>query len=200
MTGQPAPLVAAEPRRRETMGKTLRALRLSRNWSLSELSLASGVPTSTISKIENDQMSPSLVHAINLAAALGANLGFLTDRDARPTAAFSVVRSTERAEIDLEEMSLRLQDLHGDFTPNLLEARLGMLSPGARSGDEPMRHAGEEICHVLEGAIRYTIADTVYDLNAGDSIHFKSTDPHLWENRASGMTRVVWVFSDGLSF
>lgn len=198
MTGQFAP--ASKAPRPETLGKTLRTLRLSRDWSLSELSLASGVPTSTISKIENDQMSPSLVHAINLAAALGANLGFLTDRDARQPAPFTVVRSTERAEIDLEEMSLRLQDLHGDFTPNLLEARLGMLSAGARSGEEPMRHAGEEICHVLEGAIRYTIADTVYDLTAGDTIHFKSTDPHLWENRASGITRCVWVFSDGLSF
>ena len=182
------------------LGPTLRALRLSRGWSLSELSLASGVPTSTISKIENDQMSPSLVHAINLAGALDANLGFLVDRDARPPAPFSVVRAEGRAEIDLAEMSLKLQDLHGDFTPNLLEARLGVLSPGAKSGEETMRHAGEEICHVLEGAIRYTIADTVHDLAAGDTIHFKCSDPHLWENRAPGITRVVWIFSDGLSF
>lgn len=200
MSGHPHQLRAAGLPRAGTLGPTLRTLRLSRGWSLSELSLASGVPISTISKIENGQMSPSLVHAINLAGALDANLGFLVGRDARQSAPFSVVRAEGRAEIDFAEMSLKLQDLQGGFTPNLLEARLGVLSPGARSGEEPMRHAGEEICHVLDGAIRYTIADTVHELAAGDTIHFKCSDPHLWENRAPGTTRVVWVFSDGLSF
>ncbi len=37
-------------------------------------------------------------------------------------------------------------------------------------------------------------------MNPGDTIHFKSTLPHRWENLADGTTRVVWVFSDGLSF
>ncbi len=202
MTGQPHPQ-APRPEAGdgpEGLGRTLRALRQERGWSLNELSLASGVPTSTISKIENAQMSPSLVHAINLAAALEANLGFLVARGARRPAPFSVVRRATRARIDLPEMALTLQDLHGGFAPNLLEARLGVIAPGARSGDEPMRHAGEEICHVLDGAIRYTIADTVHDLSPGDTIHFKCSDPHLWENRAAGETRVVWIFSDGLSF
>jgi transcriptional regulator with XRE-family HTH domain len=184
----------------EGLGGTLRALRQARGWSLGELSAASGVPPSTISKIENRQMNPSLVHAINLAEALGANLGFLVDRDARRSAAFSVVRGGQRARLDLPEMALSLHDLHGDFAPNVLEARLGVIGPGARSGEEPMRHAGEEICHVLEGAIRYTVADTVHDLRAGDTIHFKCSDPHQWENLSPGATRVLWVFSDGLSF
>jgi transcriptional regulator with XRE-family HTH domain len=198
MTGALHP--EAGEQRTGAIGPTLRALRQERGWSLSDLSMASGVPTSTISKIENGQMNPSLVHAINLAAALEANLGFLVDRDARRPAPFSVVRSASRARMDLTEMALTLQDLHGDFAPNLLEARLGEIAPGARSGDEPMRHAGEEICHVLDGAIRYTIADTIHDLMPGDTIHFKCSDPHFWENRSAGVTRVVWIFSDGLSF
>ena len=35
---------------------------------------------------------------------------------------------------------------------------------------------------------------------AGDTIHFKSDQPHRCENAARGRTEVIWVFSDGLSF
>lgn len=181
------------------IGDTLRALRLSRNWALADLSSASGVPVSTISKIENGLMQPSLVHAINLAAALEANLGFLTRRatDATP---ISVMRARHRPRLDLPGMGLTLEDLHGSFAPGVLEARAGLLAIGARSGDEDMTHPGEEICRVLSGAIRYHIGGEIHDLAPGDTIHFRSDDPHRWENAAPGPTRVVWIFSDGLSF
>jgi transcriptional regulator with XRE-family HTH domain len=181
------------------IGDTLRALRLSRSWALADLSSASGVPVSTISKIENGLMQPSLVHAINLAAALEANLGFLTRRAADVTP-ISVMRARHRPRLDLPSMGLTLEDLHGGFAIGVLEARAGLLAPGARSGDEDMTHPGEEICRVLSGAIRYRICGQVHDLAPGDTIHFRSDDPHRWENAAPGPSRVVWIFSDGLSF
>ncbi|MEM8551830.1 MAG: XRE family transcriptional regulator [Pseudomonadota bacterium] len=182
------------------LGETLRRLRKARGWSLGRLSEASGVPPSTISKIENLQMAPSLVHAINLASALGENLGFLVDRDARRAADFTLVRTGERAELYLPEMSLTLQDIHGNFEPGLLEARVCVMGRGARSGEEAMTHPGEEVCHVLEGSIRYQIGEGSYVLGEGDTIHFRSDIPHRWQNMADGQTRVVLVFSDGLSF
>jgi len=182
------------------IGDTLRALRQAREWNLAELAAASGVPASTISKIENGLMHPSLVHAINLAAALEANLGFLTGRGALQDGPFSVVRADRRPRLDLSGMGLTLEDLHGDFAPGVVEARLGTLAQGARSGDEDMTHPGEEICRVLSGAICYQIDGIKHDLNSGDTIHFKSTVPHRWQNAVDGTTRVVWVFSDGLSF
>lgn len=193
MTGAPA----HSP---EGIGDTLRSLRLARTWSLADLTAASGVPVSTISKIENGLMQPSLVHAINLAAALDANLGFLTRRHASRPEAVSVMRANRRPRLDLPGMGLTLEDLHGTFAPGVLEARAGTLAEGARSGDETMSHPGEEICRVLSGAIHYHIMGQVHDLLPGDTIHFDATEPHRWENAAEGPTRVVWVFSDGLSF
>jgi transcriptional regulator with XRE-family HTH domain len=87
------------------LGAPLRQLRLERGWSPGALSAASGVPPSTISTIETGQMRPSLVHAINLAGAIGANLGFLPDRDARRSAPFAVVRAGHRSPLDLPEMA-----------------------------------------------------------------------------------------------
>ncbi|WP_175483300.1 helix-turn-helix domain-containing protein [Salinihabitans flavidus] len=182
------------------MGARLRNLRRARGLSLGDLASISGVPPSTISKIENRQMNPSLVHAINMAEALNENLGFLIDEQAGRDVAFTLVRSKTRATLDLPEMSLSLENLHGDFAPGILEARLGTIAAGVASGEEPMRHVGEELCHVLDGAIRYVVNGQSFDLGVGDTIQLKCSDPHSWENISPGTTRVFWVFSEGLSF
>jgi uncharacterized cupin superfamily protein len=97
-------------------------------------------------------------------------------------------------------MGLILQDLSGHFLPGVLEARLGILGRGAHSGVGSMTHQGEEFCFVLSGAITYRIDEQTYDLAADEYLHFRSDIPHSWENAVVGETRVLWIFSDGLSF
>jgi transcriptional regulator with XRE-family HTH domain len=184
----------------DRIGERLRALRVGRGFSISQLAELSGVPGSTISKIENSQLRPSLVNAIKLAHALNENLGFLVGRYRNPPSPLVTVRALSRDTIDYKEMGLSLQDLNGRFFPGLLEARVGILSRGASSGSEPMAHPGEEFCHVIAGEIRYRIAAEEITLKTRQYIQFKSDIKHSWQNILNGETRVLWVFSDGLSF
>jgi transcriptional regulator with XRE-family HTH domain len=184
----------------EDIGERLKALRLERGLTLTRLAESSGVPVSTISKIENRQLRPSLVNAINLAMALKENLGFLVDRYRSRPEPITVVRAGSRDTIEYDEMGLTLQDLSGNFVPGVLEARIGMLAKGAHSGVDPMTHKGEELCVVLAGAIRYRLGEEIVDLSSGEFVHFKSEIKHSWENVHPRTTRVLWVFSDGLSF
>lgn len=183
-----------------SLGTRLRALRSEKGFSIARLAKLAGVPSSTISKIENGILNPSLVHAINLASALDANLGFLVDRTRARQAEFAIVRAGERATMCYPEMALSLEDLNDGFVPGLLEARVGAIGEGARSGDEGMRHPGEELVHVLSGAIHYEIDGEGFLLGAGDTLHFKCDEPHRWESAHKGTTTVLWVFSGGLSF
>ena len=199
--------IKAEPSRNlrydvDHLGARLRELRLGKGLSVHALAKLSRAPASTISKIENGQLKPSLVHAINLAQALGENLGFLVEQYRGQPENTSIVRAGERNSIAYPEMGLTLDDLSGNFVPGALEARLGRLAPGAHSGAEPMHHPGDELCHVISGRIRYVIEGQEWTLSEGDSIHFKCDLPHRWENAApeGGVTEVLWVFSDGLSF
>src|SRR5579863_8432236 len=80
----------------EFVGARLRELRLGRKLTITRLAELSGVPSSTISKIENGQLRPSLVHAINLASALRENLGFLIERFRDKSQLVSVVRTRDR--------------------------------------------------------------------------------------------------------
>ncbi len=182
------------------VGGRLRALRMAKGLTVNALAAISQVPSSTISKMENGRLQPSLVHAINLAMALGENLGFLVDRYRAEPEDVVIVRRGSRSRIDYPELGMALEDLNGNFHSGVLEARIGVLEPDASSGKEPMTHAGEELCLVLGGAIRYTIDAQTYTLEKGDSLHFKSTQEHRWENSHDGTTSVLWIFSDGLSF
>ena len=197
-TRTPAPLPSRYVA--EHVGERLRELRLARGFTLQRLSQASAVPVSTISKIENGVLRPSLVNAIGLAKALDENLGFLVDRYRERPEPVVVVRSGERDTIAYGEIGLTLQDLSGRFERGVLEARVGVLADGATSGVDRMRHVGEEFCLVLDGAIRYRVGEDTVDLDAGEFVQFKSDTDHSWENTRHGETRVLWVFSDGLSF
>jgi transcriptional regulator with XRE-family HTH domain len=195
-----APLTPPSRYVAEHVGARLKDLRQARGFTLQRLSQASGVPASTISKIENGQLRPSLVSAIGLAKALDENLGFLVDRYRESPEPVVVVRSAERDTIAYEEIGLTLQDLSGRFRRGVLEARVGVLAEGATSGVDRMRHVGEEFCLVLDGALRYRVGDDALDLETGEYVQFKSDTDHSWENVHRGETRVLWVFSDGLSF
>jgi transcriptional regulator with XRE-family HTH domain len=203
MSGKLLPEKKTDARKRyetEKVSQRLRELRLGRKLTISRLAELSGVPGSTISKIENGQLRPSLVHAINLASALQENLGFLVARFRERPQRRVVVRRATRDTIEYPEMGLVLQDLSGHFLPGVLEARLGTLAPGAHSGVGSMTHQGEEICFVLSGAISYRIDEETYDLSPNEYLHLQSSIPHSWENAVAAETRVLWIFSDGLSF
>ena len=183
-----------------TLGARLRELRHNKGLSIAQLAALADVPSSTISKIENGLLNPSLVNAINLASALDANLGFLVDRARTQHARYAVVRRSQRNRSSFPEMALILEDLNIGFVPGLLEARIGTISPGSHSGSEYMSHVGDEVAHILSGELVYDVDGEELTLATGDTLHFKSHLPHRWMNNSSEPAEVLWLFSDGLSF
>lgn len=194
-------LRAAEPKYDiQHVGARLRAMRIAKGLSVNALAGISQVPASTISKMENGRLQPSLVHAINLAMALGENLGFLVDSFRAEPEDIVVVSCSDRSKIDYPELGMGLEDLNGNFHSGVLEARINVLRPGATSGAQPMMHVGDELCYVLEGAVHYEIDGESFELNQGDTLHFKSDQMHSWKNIHDGCTILLLVFSNGLSF
>ena len=192
---------AAEPKYDfQHVGERLRSMRVVNGLTVHALATMSQVPASTISKMENGRLQPSLVHAINLAMALGENLGFLVDAYRAEPEDVVIVPGSGRSKIEYPELGMTLEDLNGNFHSGVLEARVSILQPGATSGVEPMMHFGDELCVVLVGAIRYEIEGQIYELKQGDTLHFKSDQEHAWANSHDGSTTLLMIFSNGLSF
>lgn len=64
-------------------------------------------------------------------------------------------------------------------------------APGS-SSDEFVGHEGSEYGIVIEGALTGRIGTEEYVLNAGDSISFASSTPHLYRNDGDVPARAIW--------
>src|SRR5579871_4140910 len=58
-------------------GAALKALRLKKGWSLAEVSRRSGLPTSSLSKVENDKMELTLDKLLRVSTALDTDMAHL---------------------------------------------------------------------------------------------------------------------------
>jgi mannose-6-phosphate isomerase-like protein (cupin superfamily) len=76
---------------------------------------------------------------------------------------------------------------------NVMDCVLIRIAPGGGGGGA-YAHEGEEFVFVLSGRLAMTIDGLDhYELKAGDSLYFKSTSPHAWNNPGRIESRVLWV-------
>lgn len=58
------------------------------------------------------------------------------------------------------------------------------------------KHRGEEYIYVLSGELKVTLNyENTYTIKKGDSMFFKSSEPHSWHNHTENVTKVLWVHS-----
>ncbi len=162
------------------ISQRIRAARDAAGLTLQELASRSGVATSTIQKVEKEQMTPSVAVILKIARGLGVRLSEL------------VVDSTD----ELEILHLRASDRHpigapgklvverlsGDLFEPTLETWRVTLHPGISSGRGTIQYEGEEVVVCERGSVIFRVGDRDYALRAGDTLHFKASIPHSWRN------------------
>lgn len=178
------------------LGKRLREIRLANNLTLEEASRLTGLARSTLSKIENEQISPSFQAVQKLTAGLGIDIPQLF-LPVTPGPAANSRRDITRAEqgqshiTSTYEHELLANQLSGKkMVPFKCRVR-------ARSFDDFedwVRHAGEEFLLVLEGEIElHTEYYEPVRLNAGDSTYYDAAMGHCLVSVSEGDALVLWV-------
>ena len=179
-------------------GSVLKSLRLANGWTLAEVSRKTGLPVSTLSKVENDKMSLSYDKLARISRGLEIDIGVLFSSEA--TAPLSLAtgrRSITRAregrliETDAYVHHYPATDLlNKRFIPIVAEVRARSI---AQFG-EMIRHPGEEYAFVLEGAVElHTDLYAPVTLETGDSIYFDSGMGHAYLAAAPGTCRVLSI-------
>ena len=179
------------------LGAKVAALRAERGWSLAELAFRAGVSTASVHKIEKSGMTPTIATLMKVASALGTSVSYFIDEDVTPPAAI-VVRGDERARLYTSKAGIALENVSGRYGRYRLAGAEARVEPGASSGPEPMRHPGEELVYLLEGAMCFTVDGGAIHLAAGDSIHFRTDRPHTWENPSEQPARALWFMVRGV--
>ncbi len=181
-------------------GSALRALRLEKGWTLAEVSRRTGVPISTLSKVENDKLSLSYDKLARISKGLEIDIGILFAQDARRSLSLvtgrrSIARAGEGRTIETEtynHLYPATELLNKRFIPIIGEIRARSL---AEFG-EMIRHAGEEYAYVLEGCVElHTDLYAPVRLEAGDSIYFDSGMGHAYVAVGTDTCRVLSICS-----
>ncbi|MFJ8832400.1 helix-turn-helix domain-containing protein [Micromonospora aurantiaca] len=157
----------------DAVGPRLRALRRERETTLTDLSAATGISVSTLSRLESGGRKPTLELLLPLARAHGVTLDELVGAPPtgdprvhlRPVAAFgmTMLPLTRRA--------------------GGIQAYKLIIPAGGRAEPEPKTHEGYEWVYVLNGRLRLVLGEHDLVLEPGEAAEFDTRVPH-WFGRA----------------
>jgi transcriptional regulator with XRE-family HTH domain len=173
------------------IGARLRATRRARGLTLGHVAAAAGLTEGFVSKLERDQVSPSVASLVAVCEAIGLRVGELFEP---PTSA--IVRAGEGALINFGGNNAREYLLTPGSQSNL-EVLHSIVEPLGSAGDELYALDTEiEFLFVLVGQFEVTLGPESHRLGAGDAMTFRGREPHTWRNpSASEPAEVLWVLS-----
>jgi transcriptional regulator with XRE-family HTH domain len=182
-------------------GTALRRLRLEHNWTLAEVSRMTGLPVSTLSKVENNKLSLSYDKLVRIAQGLDVDIArlFATDlagpADTRVRGRRIITRSGEGKRIDTDNyrhLYPAAELLNKRFNPIIAEPQATSLE----AFGELVRHPGEEFTMVIQGAVDfYSEHYAPARLEAGDSVYFDSSMGHAYVKANKGKCQVLSICS-----
>ena len=167
----------------EQVGERLRAYRNRSEMTLRELSDATGLSSSYLSKLESGKVGVSVANLDRISQAVGLNIGLLLsdrswkDRSSWVTKARFRTRIVVEGTVMYEPLVPPIPDF--GLTSNLVTCQPGDSSGGLTS------HRGHEFRYVVKGELRYWVSDHEFLLEAGDTISHTGSTPHAWENAGS---------------
>lgn len=183
------------------LGQSLKDIRKQRGMTLTAASEKTGLPVSTLSKIENNKMSLSYDKVLRICKALDVDIAELfTGRTAPPKAVAPVPsgrRSINRRGTGYAIRTASYSHLYP--AADLLNKRAVpvIAEIHARSVEEfgeLIRHPGEEFVYVLEGVVdMHTELYAPVRLETGDSMYFDSGMGHAYVAVSEGVCRVLSV-------
>lgn len=185
----------SKPRSNIQLSKKIRELRRARGWTLEELAAATGLAASTLSKIENDRMSPTFDVVQKVAHGFEIDITelFANPAETRAGSRRSVVRAESGRPLETGVYS------HKVLAAELVNKRIlpFLTTVKARSLDDYSEwgsHDGEEFLYVLEGSVMfYTEHYEPVELNKGDGIYIDSAMRHACISTSKKDAQVLWI-------
>jgi transcriptional regulator with XRE-family HTH domain len=175
------------------IGPKLRTLRKQAGLSLHQLAVKSDVSAAAIHKIEQSGMVPTITTLLKVAGALGRPVAYFVDEEEAASDPTVFVRDGEQRPILTSHTGIDLAGISGTYGRFYLAGARATVAPGASSGDHFLEHPGEELVYVLEGELEFVVNQQTYRLCPGDSLHFRTVQPHAWSNPGTADAVALWM-------
>ena len=179
------------------LGIRVRELRKAKDWTLEQAARQAGLARSTLSKIENGQMSPTYDALKKLAVGLEISVPqlFTAPRANQVNGRLAVTKTgqgTAQATATYEH------ELLADVLTKkqMLPYRARVRARDMEEFDGWVRHDGEEFLYVLTGVIRlYTEFYEPIEMRRGDSAYYDATMGHNVVSVSQEDANILWVTS-----
>ena len=168
-----------------TLGRLLRSLRMRNNWTLKEMSERTGIPLSTLAKVEHDRLTLTYDKLQQVSQRLKIRMSelFAEPEDGAERAVMA------RRSIGSAETAIRVNTKNYDYyylCPELRRKRMIPVVTRIRAKSvgefgELVRHSGEEFIYVIEGSVE--VHTEFYDpviIKTGESIYLDSKMGHAY--------------------
>ncbi|MBL4800343.1 MAG: helix-turn-helix transcriptional regulator [Emcibacter sp.] len=158
--------------------------------NLKKMAELSSIAQSTLSKIENDIISPGFDKVMQICHALDIDISQLikgndgtSNSDTRPVARLAITRQDEKTLITTDSYISNF--LCSSISKKVMIPVISHLKliDGDDNDIELIRHPGEEFTYILEGRVKIVMEhyEPVY-LEQGDSLYLDSPMGHLYVN------------------
>ena len=169
----------------DAVGPRLRALRLEKEMTLADLAEATGVSTSTLSRLESGGRRPTLELLLPIARVHGVALddlvGTRSPDDPRVTQ-----RAVTRDGMTMVPLSRRAGGL---------QAYKLTIPPGRRRRrPDPQTHEGYEWLYVLDGSLRVVLGDLDLVVTPGEVVEFDTRTPHWFGGAGEQRVEFLSIF------
>lgn len=162
------------------IGDRVRQERLSRHWTLDQLSEAAAVSRRMVVNVEQGAANPSVGTLLRISDALGIGLPALVQPpQPRPV---KVTRHGEGAVLWTGEAGGRGVLVAGTAPPDVVELWDWTLGPADRHVSEAHASGTRELVQVQQGTITIDIADQLVTLGVGDAVAFPGDVTHSYAN------------------
>ena len=179
------------------LGQRVRELRRAKGWTLEQAAVTGGLARSTLSKIENGQMSPTYEALKKLALGLGITVPQLFTPAPAPQVSgrMTVTKSGEGQAHATTTYEHQL--LANSLTKKqMLPYRATIRARSMEDFDGWVRHEGEEFLYVLTGVVRlFTEFYEPVDLRRGDSAYYDAGMGHNVISLSEDDASILWVTS-----
>lgn len=171
----------------QQVGPRLKSWRQKRNLTLDELSAATAISASTISRLEAGKRAPNLELVVPIARALRLELD---DIIPRPTPDPRVRRVSKR----IGEMTFTA--LSPDSAPlQTYQVSLPAPAAGSVATPDPKTHEGYEWLYVLDGRLRLVLGQHDLEMGPGEAAEFDTRTPHWLAAAGPGPVELLTIYS-----
>ena len=179
------------------LGERVRELRKARGWTLEQAAGQAGLARSTLSKIENGQMSPTYEALKKLAVGLEISVPQLFTPPQREKVSGRMA-ATRAGEGQHQATTTYEHELLAETLTKkqMLPYRARIRARDVSEFDGWVRHDGEEFLYVLTGVIRlYTEFYEPIEMRRGDSAYYDATMGHNVISVSEEDATLLWVTS-----